>query len=527
MSSSKQAQRVRQPGDVYTKPEVVKFILDLVGYVPTENLSQVSIIEPACGEGEFLLEIMHRLKQSSNAFRFDFKSAFHRCVTAVDIDSSKIRSCIEKVRKSYPEINNPESNIIAQDFLLSEYGRVDIVVGNPPYIRYEDIPEDKLPLYKAFSTFYYRADIYVLFFEKSLSLLKEAGRHGFICANRWMRNKYGKRLREFITDHYNILRVINMESADAFQQEVLAYPAITVIENSSKRGQLLYADVSDIRQLPSCAYCLLPAPSGDDWSGIFSPASQNLNLIEELGFKIGIGIATGADSIFISKDFRGTVEEELLLPVIGAKDLSGDTFRWGWKLFLNPYEADGKLIDLDKYPKAKEYLERHRDKLASRHKARRNPARWYGTIDSVDRTLTGKPKILVPDISGNTRIFVDSGNFYPQHNIYYVTGQDERTLKLLASFLMSDFVRRQLSSLSNRMNGGFARWQSQYLRKIRIPDLRRIPYGQAEELLDCYNRWDIMGINRLTSAIVAAVEKDPNSGNLTMVGDTTQEQQKL
>lgn len=489
---------------MFTKPEVVKFILDQVGYISTENLSQVSIIEPACGEGEFLLEIMHRLKQSSNAFRFDFKSAFHRCVTAVDIDSSKIRSCLEKVRKSYPEINNPESNVIAQDFLLSEYGRVDIVAGNPPYIRYEDIPEDKLPLYKAFSTFYYRADIYVLFFEKSLSLLKEAGRHGFICANRWMRNMYGKRLRQLITSRFNILKVINMESADAFQQEVLAYPAITVIENSSKRSQLLYADVSDIRQLPSCAYCLLPAPSGDDWSGIFSPANQSLNLIEELGFKIGIGIATGADSIFISKDFRESVEDELLLPVIGAKDLSGDTFRWGGKLFLNPYDAEGKLIDLDKYPKAKEYLERHRDKLASRHKARRNPARWYGTIDSVDRTLTGKPKILVPDISGNTCIFVDSGEYYPQHNIYYVIGHDERTLKILAAILMSDFVRKQVNSLSNRMNGGFARWQSQYLRRVRIPDIKSIPLDQTKKLLDCYARRDIEGINDLTSSIVAA-----------------------
>lgn len=60
------------------------------------------------------------------------------------------------------------------------------------------------------------------------------------------------------------------------------------------------------------------------------------------------------------------------------------------------------------------------------------------------------------------------------------------------------------------MNGGFARWQSQYLRKIRIPDLGRIPNEQAEKLLDCYNRWDITGINRLTSAIVAATAEKVN-----------------
>lgn len=64
MSSSRQAQLIRRPGDVFTKPEVVRFILDQVGYVHTADLSRVSIIEPSCGEGEFLLEIMRRLKQS-------------------------------------------------------------------------------------------------------------------------------------------------------------------------------------------------------------------------------------------------------------------------------------------------------------------------------------------------------------------------------------------------------------------------------------------------------------------------------
>ena len=40
-------------GDVFTKPEVVKHMLDLVGYVSSSNLSLVSVLEPSCGEGEF------------------------------------------------------------------------------------------------------------------------------------------------------------------------------------------------------------------------------------------------------------------------------------------------------------------------------------------------------------------------------------------------------------------------------------------------------------------------------------------
>lgn len=81
------------------------------------------------------------------------------------------------------------------------------------------------------------------------------------------------------------------------------------------------------------------------------------------------------------------------------------------------------------------------------------------------RDLQNTPKILLPDISGNSLLFIDEGRFYPLHNIYYITGEDIHQLKFLCSILMSDFVRKQIQRLSNNMNGGYARWQSQNLRK--------------------------------------------------------------
>lgn len=81
------------------------------------------------------------------------------------------------------------------------------------------------------------------------------------------------------------------------------------------------------------------------------------------------------------------------------------------------------------------------------------------------RDLQNTPKILLPDNSGNSLLFIDEGRFYPLHNIYYITGEDIHQLKILCSILMSDFVRKQIQRLSNNMNGGYARWQSQNLRK--------------------------------------------------------------
>lgn len=492
-----------QHGDVFTKPEVVGFMLDEAGYKASANLSSISIMEPSCGEGEFIIEIIRRLKQSSLVFDFNLDEAYHKSVFASDIDAGKIAVCTNCIKSEFPEIEHPEQNLFVEDYLLCSHPPVDIIIGNPPYIRYEEIPEDKLAQYKSFLTFYYRADMYVPFFEKSLAQLNPGGKHCFICANRWMKNQYGKLLRKLVADSYSIEKIINMESADAFQEEVLAYPAITIISNKAKGERLQYANISDIASLKNTEYVSYSSPKGEDWSNVFNAQDHELSLIEDQNFKIGIGVATGADNIFISKELKGKVEDELLLPAINAKDLSGDKMTWGGRYFLNPFDKNGNLISLDSFPLAKAYLESHKERLAMRHKARKNPSRWYSTIDSVSSTLQGTPKILLPDISGNRYVFVDEGNYYPQHNIYYITGKETRQLRILAAILMSEFVRKQLDNLTNHMNGGYARWQSQYLRKLHIPNVEHIPSELADSLLECYEDNNVSGINCFVAEILA------------------------
>ncbi len=503
-----------QHGDVFTKPEVVGFMLDEVGYVASCNLSCISIMEPSCGEGEFVVEIVRRLKQSSILFGFDLNKVYHQCVSASDIDRKKVEICIKRVSKEVPEIEHPELNIHAEDYLLSAHDDFDIIVGNPPYIRYEQIPQDRLSSYKSFSTFYYRPDMYILFFEKSLSQLKHGGKHCFICSDRWMKNKYGKKLRELIANYYAIEKIINMEDVDAFEEKVLAYPSITLISHEKNIDHVLYANIKTITQINDTKYKKLDVPHGGDWSNMFFSREQGLSLIEEQGFKIGIGVATGADSIFISKNLKKEVENDLLLPVINARDLSGDNMNWSGRFLLNPYDKYGRLISLDKYPKAKAYLERNKERLSSRHKAKKAPARWYATIDPIQPMLQTQEKILLPDISGNKYVFIDKGFYYPAHNIYYITGKDSYNLRILSAFLMSDFVRQQLAGLTNRMNGGYARWQSQYLRKLQIPTINHIPCHLVNALLKCYDAHDIRGINRYTEEILFHEKNHPPRENI-------------
>lgn len=494
-------------GDVFTSPVVVRFMLDKVGYTAERDLRNVSILEPSCGEGEFLVEIAKRLLLSATRFHFDAQSAFLRNVHAYDVDANKITSCCEQLKQlGFDAVGN----IHIADFLKADMEKVDIVVGNPPYVRYENIPDEMLEyVKKTFSTFHYRADLYIPFFEKSLSLLREGGVHCFICSNRWLKNEYGKKLRQLISHTYQLQLLIDMERADAFQEEVLAYPAITKIVASMPKPTFEYAECEEISQLAHLPVSYRKMPVDADWTKTFVDISANSRLfsIEQLGFKIGIGVATGADSVFVSDRLLEEVEEELLLPAIKARDLRGNKLQWQGAYLLNPYASDGKLINLDAYPKAKKYLEIHRPYLVKRHIVSRNPAYWYRTIDRITPSLLLQPKVLLPDISGNTYIFVDGGHFFPLHNIYYVVGHSVTELQLLAALLMSDFVREQLSSVSNKMNGGFVRWQSQHLRKLYVPDIFSISTDNVQSLLDGYARRDVYAINTLVAKILASPSK--------------------
>jgi len=486
-----------QHGDVFTASPVVCHMLDLLGYSPDRDLSFISILEPSCGEGAFLIEIVRRLRQSSINFRFDFQTAFEQNVFGYDIDPIKIECCIENLTKEGININE-NTHIFCADILLCNISKFDIIVGNPPYIRYEQIPENKLTLYKSiFETFHYRADLYILFFEKTLLSLKKHGKHCFICSNRWLKNEYGKKLRSFIVSFFRIDKIISLEKAnDAFQTQVLAYPAITLISKSEQKSTFAYSELTSVNALSTNSVQMLPSPSSSDWSSIFFHTDRNyLTTIENMGFHIGIGIATGADDIYISKELPSLIENELLLPAINARDLSGDKFHWSGQYLLNPYDNNGQLINLEQYPKASAYLMKNKDYLQRRHIAQKHPEKWYRTIDKLTPELVTTPKILLPDISGNQMVFIDYGEFYPQHNIYYITGISLIHLQILSAILMSDFAKKQLTSITNCMNGGYPRWQSQYLRKLMLPDVRELTPDITVNLLSAYSRRDITSIN--------------------------------
>ena len=200
---------------------------------------------------------------------------------------------------------------------------------------------------------------------------------------------------------------------------------------------------------------------------------------KETGTKVGIGVATGADKIFITKD-KALTEESRLLPLALASDISTGLLEWAGHYLVNPWDEDG-LVDLGKYPRLKTYLEKHREALGRRHVARKNGRSWARTIDRVNTELTGRVKLYVADIKDRLNPVLDRGETYPHHNLYFVQS-DAWDLEVLGGLLLSDVAQFFVECYGVRMRGGYLRFQAQYLRRIRVPRPGEVTAEQAERL---------------------------------------------
>jgi adenine-specific DNA-methyltransferase len=512
-------------GVVYTKRWVVDLLLDLAGYRAENDLVNVLAVEPAAGDGAFLGPMIERLVDSCMklakpvsactdslvAYELDDDSAARTRTLAVSIllERGIDRHLAERLAEGW---------IRTGDYLFEAMSiNADFVIGNPPYVRLEDIPEETASLYReAYHTMRGRADLYVAFFEAALHQLKDGGTCAFICADRWMRNQYGGELRGLVTSAYAVDVVIEMHNAGAFQDEVDAYPAITVIRRRAQRSTVVASAGPEVEKIPLrvlSATLLATArgeapdrPAGlstaliDTWFKGADPwpcnSLEQLALLRRLeerfpmlesSAKVGIGVATGNDSVFITQD-ANLVEASRLLKLGLAGDTSNGRMKWSGHYLVDPWDSDG-LVNLDKYPKLCAYFEKHEATLKKRHTAVKNVRGWYKTIDRVTHSLSKQPKLYIADIKNVLDPVLDRGQTYPHHNLYFIQS-DEWDLEVLGGLLMSAVGQFFVESYGVRMRGGYLRFQAQYLRRIRVPAPGELSLSQAEVLAEAFRDRD-------------------------------------
>ena len=518
-----------QHGEVFTREWVVELILDLVGYTTDRDLAALTAVEPSCGTGAFLGPMIRRLSASCRGHGSQLTDAMS-ALRAYDLLTGNIGQAKTYVSRlladegwQEDQVNRVVSSWLrVGDYLLTPHDdyAADFVVGNPPYIRLEDVPEARMRAYRrACQTMTGRSDIYVGFFETALGSLRMNGRLGFICADRWMRNQYGRLLRELISHGFDLELVISMHDVNAFEEQVSAYPAITLIRRG-EQGPAVVADTTqrfgpgDAAEVLAYVLTNRSAPIANDryeiarlphwFDGDESwPAGnpQRLSVIEYLadrfppledpttGTRVGIGVATGADQVFITKT-PPDVEDDRLLPLATVRDLSTGKLEWSGSYLVNPWLRDGALADLKDYPRLAEYFTRNKGKLVARHVAEKSPANWYRTIDKVDASLTGRPKLFIPDMRLTIHPVLDDGTTYPQHNLYYVVS-DVWDLRVLGGLLLSRVAQAFIEAYAVRMRGGTLRFQAQYLRRIRVPHPADISNQDRHDLANAFEKRDV------------------------------------
>jgi hypothetical protein len=533
-------------GAVFTKRPIVDFILDLAGYVTTAELLGLRILEPSFGNGDFLFPIVDRLLGTIPLDTRKDPTLVARlaaCIRGVELHQETFadtqRKLIAKLidsgfRKADSE-DLARSWLRAGDFLLTEFdASFDMVVGNPPYLRLERIPEALLLEYrKRFSTLYDRADLYIPFIEHSLNQVSSGGKLCFICADRWMKNRYGGPLRKMVAESFKLTAYASITGVNAFQQEVTAYPAITLISREAS-GPTRVASIKSIdtitlgklaKQLTSKRFT---QPSEDlqqlenvtkgsaPW---LLESSTNLDVVrrlealyptlEEAGCKVGIGVATGADKVYIGPYDSLDVEEARKLPLAMTKDIASGVVDWRGFGVVNPYEVDGTLASLDDYPRFKKYLLERKSQITARHVAKKTPISWYRTIDRIHPDLARTPKLLIPDIKGEANVVYESGTLYPHHNLYYITAQDW-DLHALKTVLSSGIARLFVATYTTKMRGGYFRFQAQYLRRIRLPEWKSVPAKTKRLLIETCSIANPEACNEAVSVLYGISKEERN-----------------
>lgn len=513
-------------GEVFTRRWVVNLILDLCGYTADRDLAQFIAVEPSCGAGAFLVPMVERLVDSCRRHGRNL-TEIGNALRAFDLLSENAEIAQKAVRTTLTAagLHDDLAADVARravrcgDFLLSnvDVDRVDFVLGNPPYIRLEALPPELSAAYRrACPTMRGRADIFIGFIERGLRMLRPDGVLGFIVADRWMHNQYGHELRQLIARHFSMDAVVAMHDVDAFEEQVSAYPAITVIRRSDQgaaivattsrgfdeqqAGRLLRWADSGRRELDHRTIQAARVPTWFD-SEMSWPAGnpRTLALVADLerrmppledastGTRVGIGVASGADSVFLTTDAEA-VEPSRLLPLLMTRDIAHGQADWSGTYLVNPWH-DGRLVDLGEYPRLAEYLEVNSAVIRARHVAQKSPARWYRTIDRVEPGLLERDKLVVPDLKAYLQPVLDRGQTYPHHGLYFITSESW-DLEVLGGLLLSDIAELFVATYCVKMRGGCYRFQAQYLRRIRVPPIGSVTKRDATGLRRAFDRRD-------------------------------------
>ncbi|WP_461116002.1 Eco57I restriction-modification methylase domain-containing protein [Spirosoma jeollabukense] len=410
-----------------------------------------------------------------------------------DIENNALYRGSFEWRFEFPEVLDGQGNYIG----------FDAVIGNPPYIRQEELGESKELLKKDFpKTYAGTADLYVMFVEHGLRILRQNGQFVFIIPNKWMRAGYGLSLRKWLKT-LAIEQIADFGDLAVFD-EAITYPSILSIRNTLANAPFQVAQIDTLTYPNGLANYILDnrfevrndTLQDEGWQLTNQTIQQLMAKLRAKGKPLGeyvdgkiyYGIKTGFNNAFVidaeTKD-RLIAEDprsaDVIKPFLAGRDLKRyqipkvDKYLiyipWHFPLHkdstIKGASIKSEQLFEKSYPAIYQHLLKFKTELANRNKAETGIRyEWYalqrfgsGSFEEFE-----KPKILFQEISTYQTFSFENEGYYCNNKLFFIPDATKFLLGIMNS-KMSWFFLNQIAS---KLQGGALALQSIYMNQLPI-----------------------------------------------------------
>ncbi len=470
-------------GQVYTPDYLVQDILDTAGYTADADILKKHVIDNSCGDGAFLGEIVRRYAarflSQDDADRRTLSRQLSRYVHGVELDPDAYAACLWRLNGIADELGlkGVAWDIRNADTLtVHDYdGKMDFVVGNPPYVRVHNLAEN----FEKVKSFRFcgggMTDLYLVFYEIGLKMLTDDGVLCYIAPSSWINSLAGKNMRDYVRDNRCLRGIVDLGHYQPF--DATAYTAIVTLCRGGGEREFDYGVYDGAHRMRRV--CRLSYDEAFFSDALYLGDKESLKVCREIALsvvpqyvQVKNGFATLADNVFIADDFPFS---DCVIPVLKAS-----TGKWRKCLF--PYDADGKPIPREALFRNKDvggYLtERKENLLKGRSEAEK--ADWYlfGRTQALKDVAKEKYAVntCIRDIASIkfNRVPKGAGVY---SGLYILTDVDESVLRdALLCEAFTDYVAAQKKYKS----GGYYTFSSRDLEQYLNHAIHaRLPNGKT------------------------------------------------
>ncbi len=520
----------KEQGIYYTPTYVVDYIVkNTIGELAKDkkaDLSKIKVLDPACGSGSFLMkafDYLVALDKKKNGdidqTKLDFTGEsvtygrkleiLKNNIFGVDLDPKAVEiaqlNLLLKAAEKKHRLPTLQENLKVGNSLIDDSevagdktfnwekefkdimaeGGFDVVIGNPPYVRQEQLDKYKKGFEK-YKIYDGTSDIYTYFFERAINLLKEGGYFAFIVSSKFTRTKYGRKLRDFILDNTQILQFIDFGELPVFQ-DATTYPCIIILKKTGnaktrKSNKIIFSKVKSLNfknlqdEVQSNQNIIKQSEiSSEGW--VFKEKADNKlktkiekNTVDLYSFvkgKLFRGITTGCNEAFIIDEKtknslikKDKKSEEIIKKFIFGKNIKRYSVEFDDNYLIFAYTG----INITKYPAVREHLMKFKSKLDKVWEVKHKKHPWYELRGCKYYSEFECDKIIFPDIASENRFSYDVEKHFCGNTAYIVPFKE----KYLVGILNSKVIEYYFKQISTMIRGGFYRYIASYVKNIPI-----------------------------------------------------------